>query len=214
MSHQVTFRYYRGVMSFWDESYRQAEEDFTFALEHCHQGSLTNRFLILKYLVPIRLLSGSLPNKALLSRYPRLMNLYMDFITAIRTGNVGLFDKALQHRERELIQSGTYLVIEMARWVCFRTLFRKVWLLQDKTTRIAFSSCQVALKVAQVGQVANGNHAGDGKKRKLDDNTSVEEVECLLANLIDRGMVKGYLSHEKATMVLSNKDPFPAFQMS
>ena len=39
---------------------------------------------------------------------------------------------------------------------------------------------------------------------------STEELEALLANMIQTGSIKGYLSHEKATMVLSKKNPFPS----
>lgn len=37
----------------------------------------------------------------------------------------------------------------------------------------------------------------------------VEEVECLLANQIYKGFMKGYISHEKQTVVLSKVNPFP-----
>ena len=33
--------------------------------------------------------------------------------------------------------------------------------------------------------------------------------ECILANLIFSGKVRGYISHEKRILVLSKKDPFP-----
>lgn len=39
------------------------------------------------------------------------------------------------------------------------------------------------------------------------------DTECVLANLIDRGLIKGYLSHEKQMVVLSAKDPFPAVKV-
>ena len=37
----------------------------------------------------------------------------------------------------------------------------------------------------------------------------VEEVECLLANQIYKGFMKGYISHEKQMVVLSNVNAFP-----
>ena len=37
----------------------------------------------------------------------------------------------------------------------------------------------------------------------------LDEVECILANLIFRGYVRGYLSHAKRVLVLSKRDPFP-----
>lgn len=38
---------------------------------------------------------------------------------------------------------------------------------------------------------------------------SVEEAECLVANMIYKGYVRGYISHEKQMVVLANKNAFP-----
>ena len=38
---------------------------------------------------------------------------------------------------------------------------------------------------------------------------SVEELEVILATMISNSLVKGYLSHEKRTLVLAKKNPFP-----
>lgn len=37
----------------------------------------------------------------------------------------------------------------------------------------------------------------------------MDEVECIVANLIFSGKVKGYISHQKSMLVLSKQDPFP-----
>ena len=37
-----------------------------------------------------------------------------------------------------------------------------------------------------------------------------DEVECLVANLIARSLIKGYISHNMRTAVLSKVDAFPA----
>lgn len=47
-----------------------------------------------------------------------------------------------------------------------------------------------------------------------DDDSSlmavdVDEVECIVANLIYTQKVKGYISHQKSLLVLSKQDPFP-----
>lgn len=38
---------------------------------------------------------------------------------------------------------------------------------------------------------------------------SSEEAECLVANMIYKGYMRGYISHEKQMVVLSNTIPFP-----
>ena len=37
----------------------------------------------------------------------------------------------------------------------------------------------------------------------------MEEVECLLANLIYKGYIRGYISHGMQTVVLANTNAFP-----
>ena len=36
-----------------------------------------------------------------------------------------------------------------------------------------------------------------------------DRVHCVVAGLIDRGFIKGYISEEYNKLVLSRKDPFP-----
>ncbi len=38
---------------------------------------------------------------------------------------------------------------------------------------------------------------------------SADEVECVVANLIYNGHVKGYISHKNHVLVLSKANPFP-----
>ena len=40
-------------------------------------------------------------------------------------------------------------------------------------------------------------------------DVQVEEAECLVANMIYRGYIRGYISHEKQMVVLANTNPFP-----
>ena len=37
----------------------------------------------------------------------------------------------------------------------------------------------------------------------------VDEIECVLANLIFKGYLKGYLSHQHSKLVVSKAGPFP-----
>ena len=44
--------------------------------------------------------------------------------------------------------------------------------------------------------------------RKWDDELDLDELECLIANLMGNGLLKGYISHERRILVLS-KEAFP-----
>jgi hypothetical protein len=85
--------------------------------------------LILSYLIPLRLMRGVLPNPALLDSFNRLRLVYRDLITAFKLGNLEEFDKELGKHEKNLLESGTYLVVLRAREGCLRTLCKKVYVL-------------------------------------------------------------------------------------
>lgn len=202
-SHQVTFRYYMGILSFLNEDYKKAEVELMFAYNKCHRSYTRNKELILTYLIPTLLVRGILPSQSALKLYPRLQSLYSPLVAAIRLGNIKAYDQALFRAERRLIEAGTYLTVERARNVCMRILFKKVYLLKEGATRIPIDAFRTALQFVGI-------------------NIGTAEVECMLANMIykvcsmramihshKQGYIKGYLSHEKLMMVVSAKSAFP-----
>lgn len=46
----------------------------------------------------------------------------------------------------------------------------------------------------------------------LGEKKDQEEIECIVANLVYRGMIKGYLSHKLKTLVVSSSEPFPKLE--
>jgi hypothetical protein len=73
--------------------------------------------------------------------------------------------------------------------ICYRTLFKRI---HNVLGRHQVPLTQI-MKVLQW----------------LESPMDLDEIECILANLIYRGYVRGYLSHSKRVLVLSKKDPFP-----
>ncbi|KAF8530902.1 hypothetical protein JB92DRAFT_2854242 [Gautieria morchelliformis] len=189
--HQLTYRYYVGLLSFLNEEYAQADEDLTFTLHTCHEDDTRNQERILTYLVPLRLLRGQLPSDAVLCRYPALRALYTPFLSAARTGDLSSYDAALNAAEGRLFRLGIWYIWEKARDICLRGLFRRVWVATERGTRIPVAVFHAAL-------VVSGG-----------DSVSVEEAECLVANMIYKGYMRGYISHEKQMVVLANKNAFP-----
>lgn len=103
---------------------------------------------------------------------------------------------------------GVFLIVERAREVCLSRLFRRTcvappvcelltvltmfpsWIVSNKPVHVPLSAFQLALKVSGL-------------------DVSQEEVECLLANMIYKGYIRGYLSHANKLLVLSKVSPFP-----
>ncbi|CAD6564634.1 MAG: COP9 signalosome (CSN) subunit [Tremellales sp. Tagirdzhanova-0007] len=187
---QVTWHFYIGMLAFLNGEDKKADEELSWTLMNCPTQSTRNHELTLTYLIPLRMLHGLLPSKALLTLHPRLELLFSPFISAIKSGDVREYDERLEWAQPRLVGMSSYLVVERAREGCLRMLFKKAWIASDKSTRVPISTFRTALKLH--GVEAEG-----------------EEVECMVANMIYRGFMKGYISHEKQTVVLAKTGPFP-----
>ncbi|ORY48516.1 hypothetical protein BCR33DRAFT_714288 [Rhizoclosmatium globosum] len=195
IAHVVTYRYYMGVLAFYDEQYRKAQDDLSFALINfaplTTPARIHNRKLLLTHLIPINLLSGISPSDVVYSNHPELSDLFGDLVNAIEAGKLGSFDELLQRKQKGLIRAGVYLTIERCRIICFRNLARRVFLIRGKPTRLELQDILTAVTVAGC-------------------EADMDEIECMVANLIDKGLLKGYISHEKLMLVLSPNNAFPS----
>ncbi len=61
MGEMVTYRYYVGRLNMFEDQYELAEQNFDYALKHCHKSAVANKKRILNYLIPVKLLRGRLP---------------------------------------------------------------------------------------------------------------------------------------------------------
>ena len=193
-SQKVTYSYYVGRLAVFDDDFARAEQNLTYAFEHCSGCSPVNKKLVLRYLVPVKLILGKCPTRRLLDKYG--LDEYRDVVEAVRRGNVRQLNDALAHYQVVFIMQGTFLVLEKLRNIVLRTLFRKVH---------AFSAQK---NPAKANQVSLGlflealNWCGS--------DMDIDEVECVVANLIFRKLIKGYISHKSRVVVLAKNDPFPS----
>jgi hypothetical protein len=187
MGDMVTYRYFIGRLNMFEDSYELAEENLSFALQHCHKDAVGNKKRILNYLIPVKLMRGRLPSVKLLEKYNLVE--YIPFVIAIRRGDLRTFHKTLQENQDEFIRRGTYLLLEKCKTVCHRNLFKRIHLIMD------------------IHQIPLDNVVKTIRWMGMD--MDLDEVECVLANLIFRGIIKGYISHSKRILVLSKRDPFP-----
>ncbi|KAM0793522.1 hypothetical protein ACM66B_000960 [Microbotryomycetes sp. NB124-2] len=190
-SHQVAYLYYMGVFAFLREDYIDAEKNLLAALSKVHSRSRRNIELILNYLVPLLLLRGVLPSQQTLAMSDRLAAVYRPFLEAFKTGDVQLYDAQLQAAEKRLMERGTYLIVERAREGAVRALLKKAWILEGKPARMSIERFQA--------------YYTRGTGFEID----AEEMECVLANMIYKNLMKGYISHQHQLVVLSKQNPFP-----
>ncbi|KYK55896.1 PCI domain-containing protein [Drechmeria coniospora] len=202
---RVTFKYYEGVLCFLEENYVQAEKHLMDAWSLCHTDANANLEKILTYLIPCKLLTSHvLPTKKLLKPFPRLQALFLPLARCIRRGDLRAFDIALQKGEEEFVKRRIYLTLERGRDIALRNLLRKVFIAGgfiDPPEEGATPVRRTRVPVAEFRAAICMGSGGD----KIDS----DEVECLLANMIYKDLMKGYISRERGIVVLSKKGAFP-----
>lgn len=187
LRHRVTYKYYAGRLSLYDDRYSQAVDDLTYALKHTPIDEGENRRRILLYLIPSKILTGSLPKKSTLETYR--MKWYTDIVAAIKTGNLQLFENAVAAYEEFFIKSALYLAIEKMKSLVYRALVRQVANITG-VQKIPLDHVIVGIRLCRI-------------------TMDRDEVECILANLIHQSYIKGYISHKVGFLVLSRTNPFP-----
>lgn len=101
-----------------------------------------------------------------------------------------MLNEALLRHEAFFIQSGIYLILEKLKIVTYRNLFKKVFLLGG-TYQLPLTSFVVALRL--VGE----------------DDMDIVEAQCIIANLIAKNLIRGYISYQHKKLVVSKQNPFP-----
>ncbi|KAL9116103.1 MAG: hypothetical protein Q9227_000472 [Pyrenula ochraceoflavens] len=118
----------------------------------------------------------------------------------IKQGDLAGFDAALAAGEAEFVKRRIYLTLERGRDIALRNLFRKVFMAGGfeeskdgadpvRRTRVPVAEFAAALRL--------GNHMNAHQV------VDTDEVECFLANLIYKGLMKGYIARERGIVVLS-----------
>lgn len=188
----VTYKYYLGRLQVFEEHYKEAEESLEYAFVHCDKNNTKNKRRILQFLVPVKLLRGKYPEDALLHKYQ--LHQFSGLVAATRKGDLQQFNLSLEQNQDFFINKGIFLILEKLRSLAYRNLFRAVFLHCMATK--AKNQNQLELPLLQAALRIN----------KIEMST--DELECILANLIFQGFIKGYIAHKRC-VVVSKADPFP-----
>uniref|UniRef100_A0A7N0TUH0 PCI domain-containing protein n=1 Tax=Kalanchoe fedtschenkoi TaxID=63787 RepID=A0A7N0TUH0_KALFE len=190
---KVTYMYYTGRLEVLNENFSAADRKLSYALEHCNPLRENNIRMILKYLIPVKLSIGILPSDWLLQRHNLVE--YRDVVLALRRGDLRLLRQAVQEHEDRFLRSGVYLVLEKLELQVYQRLIKKIYIIQkqkdpSKAHQVKLEVIVKALKWLQL-------------------DMDVDEVECIISNLIYKDLIKGYFAHKSKVAVLSKQDPFP-----
>lgn len=134
------------------------------------------------------MLLGYMPKKSLLEKYNLLE--FWELVEAVKRGNLRSLEEVMSKHEIFFISAGIYLIVEKLKLITYRNLFKKVYLVLN-THQIPVESLLAALEMHGV------------------EDVDMDETECLVANLIFEGKIKGYISHQHKKLVISKQNPFP-----
>ncbi|XP_017892492.1 PCI domain-containing protein 2 [Ceratina calcarata] len=188
LAQQITYKFFVGRKAMFDSDYKAADEHLTYAFEHCHKQSSKNKRLILTYLVPVKMLLGYMPKHGVLAKY-NLME-FGELMEAVKKGDLKNLEKVMAKHESFFIGAGIYLIVEKLKIIAYRNLFKKVYLVLNTHQ----------IPIEYLAAVVESDDT---------DEVNIDEVECIVANLIYEGKIKGYISHQHKKLVISKQNPFP-----
>ncbi|XP_072973884.1 enhanced ethylene response protein 5 [Typha angustifolia] len=190
---KVTYMYYTGRLEVFNENFLAADHKLTYALTHCNPRSKSNLRMILKYLIPVKLSIGILPQKWLLEKHNLVE--YADVVNALKRGDLRLLRQALQEHEDQFLRSGVFLVLEKLELQVYQRLVKKIYTIQKQKDPTKAHQIKLEIIVKAL--------------KWLEIDMDVDEVECIMAILIYKNLIKGYFAHKSKVVVLSKQDPFP-----
>ena len=201
-SWQVQVAYYQGRYHMYNNDFEKARAELRRAFQLCYKDNFHNKQRILRYLVPVEMLIGRFPSQKLLKQYE--LAEYNDMVEACLNGDMPAFEAAMEKNMDALIYSGVFTTVEQIRLLTLCNFVRRVALAVQSAPE-----CQKQNK-PNIISLQYLFHP----LRNWDNELDLDEVECLLANLIGNGMIKGYISHEQRVLVLSKnmKDAFPTLE--
>lgn len=186
----VTLHFHWGRFLVMEGKVSDAREKLQWAFVNCVRHG-RNRKRIAEYLIPCMIATGSVPKDRFIKDCG--LDFFVNLSTAIKQGDVATYNKVMDENLITLARSGTFLLMEKCKLICYRNLAKRV----GEVLRAEGSDpCKLDL----VGFEA----AWD-----LLESASRDEMICALAELIYSGAVKGYLAPDHNKLVLSKATPFP-----
>jgi len=195
LAQRITYNFFRGRKALFENDYSLSLQCLEFAFNKCHQNSQINQRQILLYLIPVKMIKGILPNNEILAKH-NLIQMFGGIATAMKTGDLNLFDDTIEANASTFIKTRTLLTLEKLRTTVQRSLFRK--------TQSLINSHLLPL-----GALFDVMADYENEIRDTTDLLDELETECIISALIAKGFMKGYIAHSHKKIVMSKKEPFP-----
>lgn len=191
----VMYGFMSGRQAIVEDRYFDAVKQFDAIFQLCKKDSEKNIRLILKYLFFTKLLTGILIKEQYMQDYG--MGELYKLGKCVTMGDLRTFLKIVDGNLAFWVKRKLIFVIDKLRMLTYRNFFKRVKLLLLKAN-IAKSQVDLETFKKAINSQMRGYHEYE-----------IDEIECVLANLISQGYIKGYISHKLKKIVFSEKNPFP-----
>ncbi|AET39685.1 uncharacterized protein Ecym_4664 [Eremothecium cymbalariae DBVPG len=211
----VTYCYYLGRYYACRKSdYAKGFHWLNMALMDCHTSYKNQQRQILVFLIPIAFLTNRwYPRNHVLNKCdPAKAGIdYRPIKTALLQGNLALLDQQLEHQQLPLLTRDLYLPFSHLRPYVILRLVKLVWKHNHSNWKLPTALIATAIAFASKNSTTTTTAATSSDKSPANDVDAdlLDRTECLIANLINKGFVKGYLSHGNRVLVVSKTEPFP-----
>ncbi|EZG43521.1 PCI domain protein [Gregarina niphandrodes] len=205
------FKFYYGNLMLQKEQFHEATDPLNWALAYCPSKSTQLRRQILACLIAAKIHCGYLPTRQLTEA--NNLQHYDGIIEAIRTGNLHLFDATMSQHAQQFYAEGTTICLNKSKLIAQQTLCIRVYNWINKYTTIDANSSQQAqtILVPDPPNIIHLNYFTAALRlSSQDDGIDAEETMCIIAHLIQQGLIKGYIAWQQCKLVLSKINPFPS----
>lgn len=215
---QVQYRFYLSKFYLIKDQLPDAYVHLLWCFEKCAaatsgDGKMLRSHIsvILKYLLIVGMMIGKTPNFNAISQniyqgnVPYFITVYSNISREMSLGCYSQLVAVISQPQcyQYLLKNGLLLlVVNKAKLITVRNLFKHVWLLSGKHTRLDYDSLRLGLQTA-----VDINAPLDMYKlvNAADDTT----IENFLVTLIDQNMLKGKIASVARAVSLSKSEPFP-----
>jgi hypothetical protein len=216
----VKFFYYQGRMKLYERKYNDAFGCFLKAyrqtpqLHLCSPQQHKNKLRILFFLMTSGVSCGLMPPEEILSVDPFIRHIFQPLLQSIQDGDHVAFSRAVDKNDEVLRKRGVFMMLHQARILCFLYLLKRVHAaLVASTGQGSQIPVSLLVEASNILQRSHGKSsvtdAVASKKHRIEAQTLDEDAMSLwMARLISRKFVRGYISYEHRTLVISKKEPF------
>ncbi|KAK6459484.1 uncharacterized protein RJT20DRAFT_16641 [Scheffersomyces xylosifermentans] len=213
---QVQYRYYLAKFYLIKSQVIDSYDHFLWCLLNCPSSSINNINHILKYLLPISLIIGKIPNFDYINQVyyrgvppPAFLPLYAHLSANIKSGNFKSFNDTVVANYQYLKENNMLLLlVNKSKVIILRNLVKKVWINTGRPTNLDYDAVKLGVKLSlgpDIGSLALTLPIVSSVDT-LDDDAVIENI---FITIIDQNLLKGKIFPRLRKVALSKTGTFP-----